>query len=93
MVYSTCTFAPEENEMVLQWALDAYGDAIEVEDIAIPLPTHTKGLTGWEDLKFNPRVVKSVRILPTSDIEGFFVAKLRKTRSVEAPEPFIPDSQ
>lgn len=90
MVYSTCTFAPEENEMVLNWALETYGDAIRFDDITVPLPVHTRGLAAWGDLKFNPAVVKSVRVLPTPDIEGFFVAKLRKIRSVPAPEPFSP---
>jgi 16S rRNA (cytosine1407-C5)-methyltransferase len=90
MVYSTCTFAPEENEMVLNWALETYGDAIELEDFSNPLPTYTRGLAAWGDLKFNPAVSKSIRILPTADIEGFFVAKLRKTKSVAAPEPFVP---
>jgi 16S rRNA (cytosine1407-C5)-methyltransferase len=90
MVYSTCTFAPEENEMVLQWALETYGDAIQMEEVSQALPLHTRGLTTWGDLKFNPSVVKSVRVIPTADMEGFFVAKLTKTRTVEAPEPFIP---
>jgi 16S rRNA (cytosine1407-C5)-methyltransferase len=90
MVYSTCTFAPEENEMVLNWALETYGDAMEVEDIKIPLPSHTRGLSAWGDLKFDPGVVKSIRVLPTPDMEGFFVAKLTKTESVESPEPFVP---
>lgn len=85
MVYSTCTFAPEENEMVLNWALETYGDAIELEDIAVPLPSHTRGLAAWGDLKFNPAVVKSARVLPTPDIEGFFVARLRKIKSVPFP--------
>jgi NOL1/NOP2/sun family putative RNA methylase len=90
MVYSTCTFAPEENEMVLNWALETYGEAIQIEDASQALPLHTRGLAAWGDLKFNPGVVKSIRVLPTPDIEGFFVARLRKIRSVEAPEPFIP---
>jgi NOL1/NOP2/sun family putative RNA methylase len=90
MVYSTCTFAPEENEMILNWALETYGDALEVEEINIPLPSHTRGLAAWGDLKFDPTVVKSVRVLPTPDVEGFFVAKLRKTKHVEPPEPFKP---
>lgn len=90
MVYSTCTFAPEENEMVLQWAQETYGDALKIEDIAIPLPAATTGLGAWGNLKFDASVAKSRRILPTPDIEGFFVAKLTKTRSVEAPEPFTP---
>ena len=88
MVYSTCTFSPEENEGVLQWALETYGDALAVEKIRINLPLYTRGLTSWEDLKFDPQVVQSVRILPISDVEGFFAAKIRKTRSVPMPEPW-----
>ncbi len=91
MVYSTCTFAPEENEMLLQWALETYGDALEIQDVALPLPPHTRGLAAWGDLKFHPSVVKSVRVLPTPDVEGFFVSKLGKTRQVEPPEPFLPN--
>ncbi len=90
MVYSTCTFAPEENEMVLNWALETYGDALRMEEVSQALPSHTRGLSAWGDLKFDPAVVKSIRVLPTPDIEGFFVARLTKTKSVEAPEPFIP---
>ena len=85
MVYSTCTFAPEENEMVLQWALETYGDAMTAEDISTPLPMHTRSLTAWGDLKFNREISKGIRVLPTSDIEGFFIARLRKTKSVPAP--------
>ena len=90
LVYSTCTFAPEENEMVLNWAKETYGDALQVEDVSQALPLHTRGLSAWGDLKFNPGVIKSIRILPTPDMEGFFVARLKKTKNVEAPEPFIP---
>ena len=61
-----------------------------MEDVSLPLPLHTRGLPAWGELKFNPGVVKSVRVLPTPDMEGFFAARLRKTKSVEAPEPFIP---
>jgi tRNA (cytosine49-C5)-methyltransferase len=90
LVYSTCTFAPEENEGVLDWALQAYGDALELEEISIPLPLHTRGLAGWGGLRFHPSMGKAVRILPTADIEGFFLARLRKTGSLEPPEPFMP---
>ncbi len=90
LVYSTCTFSPEENEGVLQWALETYGDALAVEKITIPLPPFTSGLPGWEDLNFNPQVVHSVRILPGPDIEGFFAVRIRKTRSVPTPEPWSP---
>jgi len=89
MVYSTCTFSPEENEGVLQWALETYGDALAVEKISIPLPTYIQGLTRWGDLKFDDQVVQSVRILPTPDVEGFFAVKLKKVKSVPTPEPWL----
>lgn len=87
LVYSTCTFAPEENEMVLGWALETYGDALEIQDSSIPLPSHIRGLSAWGDLKFHPSVAKAVRVLPTGDLEGFFVASLRKTKSLPPPPP------
>ena len=87
MVYSTCAFSPEENEMVLDWALQTYGDALEILPIDIPLPAHTRGLTAWGDQKFNPAVVKSIRIIPTPDMEGFFIAKFQKTKPVAKPQP------
>ncbi len=87
LVYSTCTFAPEENEMMVQWALDTYGDALEVEDITTPLPLHTRGLTQWDGVPFHPSVVKSARVLPTPDVEGFFVVRFKKAKSVPPPPP------
>jgi 16S rRNA C967 or C1407 C5-methylase (RsmB/RsmF family) len=88
LVYSTCTFSPEENEGVLQWALETYENALAVEKINIPLPPFTSGLPGWEDLKFDSQVVHSVRILPGPDIEGFFAVRMKKNKSVPAPEPW-----
>jgi tRNA (cytosine49-C5)-methyltransferase len=87
LVYSTCTFAPEENEMVVQWALETYADALEVENITLPLPPHTQGLPQWGDLKFHPSVVKSVRVLPSPDLEGFFAVRFKKIKSVPPPPP------
>lgn len=87
MVYSTCTFSPEENEMVLDWALQTYGGAMELVEIGIPLPAHTRGLIAWGDQQFNPAITRAIRILPTTDIEGFFVAKLQKKKSVPKPPP------
>ena len=85
MVYSTCTFSPLENEAVLDWALRTYAGALEVEPIAAPLPPHTRGIPAWGDIPFSPEVQKSARILPTADLEGFFVARLLKTQSIPPP--------
>ena len=80
LVYSTCTFAPEENEGIVQWLLQRLDGAVEVEAITLPIPNTMVGLSSWEHVVFDPRVRRAVRVLPTSEMEGFFLAKLRKIR-------------
>ena len=85
LVYSTCTFAPEENEEVINDALERFKGMVEIENVgarhASPLRSlsnQMSGLTAWEGQKFSSEVRKSIRILPTETMEGFFVAQLRK---------------
>ena len=97
MVYSTCTFAPEENEMILNWALETFKDALELLDISLSVSPLTRGLSGWPGSSFHPAVIKSLRILPSADTEAFFVARLRKTKSLgvmksEEPENEVHDA-
>lgn len=77
MVYSTCTFAPEENELQVANLLDRFDD-IEVVSISIsglqPLPI----MKQWHGTSIDPAIQKALRIMPTKDIEGFFIAKFRK---------------
>ena len=76
LVYSTCTYAPEENEMVVQSLLDK--GEFEILDIKLPLKTR-EGLVKWKDHKFNHEMKKAVRIYHhDNDMEGFFLAKLKK---------------
>lgn len=77
MVYATCTFAPEENEQVLDHLLRRFDDA-EIEPITIPLPAHRPGLRSWEGHNHNPAVTAAVRVTPSERQEGFFVARVRK---------------
>jgi len=72
MVYCTCSFAPEENEAVLHGLLAEHGDAVEVEDLALPVD-HEPGLTAWEGDDFDPRVSRAARILPDEVMDGFFI--------------------
>lgn len=76
LVYSTCTFAPEENELVLQRALDRYKDRIEIIPITHPLPPSCPALTHWAGHDLHPSIAHARRILPP--LEGFFVAALKK---------------
>lgn len=86
LVYSTCTFAPEENEGVVAKALKTFGDAIEVVETGLPAigpvaEQAVPGLTEWNGKSFPEAVTKTRRVLPTPLLEGFYVAKLAKHAS------------
>ncbi|HEX9780423.1 MAG TPA: RsmB/NOP family class I SAM-dependent RNA methyltransferase [bacterium] len=81
LVYATCTFAPEENEAVLDHALGEFRDRVRLEPVRLPFANVLPGLARWEDRAFDPAVRLAVRILPTQEMEGFFVAKFRKVQS------------
>jgi NOL1/NOP2/sun family putative RNA methylase len=75
LVYSTCTFSPEENEEVIQFALDNF--PVELEEIKLPLKTR-QGLSAWKNKSFSEQIKLCHRIYPhDNDTEGFFVARLR----------------
>ena len=76
IVYSTCTFAPEENEAILTRVLA--DSPVELEPLSLPVP-HAPGLTAFGDLRFDPRVEGAARIYPHHlDSGGLFLARLRK---------------
>ena len=88
LVYSTCTFAPEENEGVVAKALRTFGDRIELVDAGLGEPLEARaqpGLAGWNDRAFPEAVGRTRRILPDGRFEAFFVARLVKHASTLAP--------
>ena len=74
LVYSTCTFAPEENEAVVDFLLKKHSG--ELAGIDVPI-THVSGITSWNGKEFDERVRSCMRIYPHGT-GGFFVAKIRK---------------
>lgn len=72
MVYSTCTLNQEENEFILDWALNNL--KLKLTDISIEIKNAEQGINENLDKSIN----KAIRILPTKQTEGFFVAKLIK---------------
>ncbi len=77
LVYSTCTFAPEENEETIQHLFD--NRPAELLPIEIPGLTMTNGLTAWQGRDYDPRMAMTKRIFPHfHDTGGFFLAKVRK---------------
>ncbi|MDD5073265.1 MAG: RsmB/NOP family class I SAM-dependent RNA methyltransferase [Candidatus Omnitrophica bacterium] len=77
LVYSTCTFSPEENEEVVDWVLNKF-ERLHAVPVDIPLPNKVRGLTSWEGKRFLRDLGLALRILPNEYMEGFFLVKLRK---------------
>ncbi|MFB6181267.1 MAG: hypothetical protein ABEJ93_05315 [Candidatus Nanohalobium sp.] len=76
IVYSTCTFAPEENEEVVSHALEETG--LELEHIETEAP-HRRGAEEFQDREYGGEMCKTVRIYPHHlDSGGIYVAKFKK---------------
>lgn len=88
MIYSTCTSAPEENEMVVDFLCKTFPDSVEILPIDLEEIPHTNGITEFNGIKTSPEVAKNVkRIWPHKrskewDSEIFFIAKIRKIRGI-----------
>ena len=83
VVYSTCTFAPEENEAVLDAVI---GDRAIVIPFDIPQLRGQPGLTRWQGQSYRTDVGYARRYFPHfNNTGGFFVAKLRRTETRPAP--------
>jgi 16S rRNA (cytosine1407-C5)-methyltransferase len=81
IVYSTCTLSPEENEEVIDWILEKEDGNVELEKISLKELNFMPGITKWKTKVFSEKVAKTMRILPSEAMEGFYVAKFRKVRS------------
>lgn len=77
MVYSTCTFAPEENEAPVSRLLKIRENA-SLEPIALDIPEAMPGLRSWQGQAFHSDIEKAMRIRPSGWLEGFFACKIRK---------------
>jgi len=76
LVYSTCTMAPEENEAQIDKLLERFEDA-ELLEIGLSLKKLSVVLK-WGDKIFHKGIKKTLRVYPTKQIEGFYVAKIKK---------------
>jgi len=74
VVYSTCTFAPEENEAVLDHVLTKEDCQLVDQDLPIE---HAPGVTEWDGETYDPAVRRAARIYPHhNDTGGFFCATI-----------------
>ena len=72
LVYSTCSFAPEENEIIVNFLLQKMN--LEIE----PTSYGSEGLSSFGPLHFDPTLKNTRRYYPhIHDTLGFYIAKLR----------------
>lgn len=81
LVYSTCSIAPEENEVIVQQLLENY--PVKIEEIPLKkLVACNDGLTMYDEQNFDTSLSKAIRIFPhRHNMEGFFVIKVKKLDS------------
>lgn len=80
IVYSTCTYAPEENESVIDAALREFGAMIQLVPARVKGLQSSSGITEWDGTSYHPTMNLAMRVWPhQNDSGGFFVAVLEKT--------------
>ena len=78
IVYSTCSVTVEENEQVVQYALDKRPN---VELVETGLTFGVDGFVHYMSKRFHPSMKMTKRYYPHAyNVDGFFVSKLKKTR-------------
>ena len=82
LVYSTCTFAPEENEGVIDWVIQMVGEKIEVVEPKLKFSNTGPPILKWHGSSYAKKVGLTKRILPNREMEGFFIAKIRKIKKI-----------
>lgn len=85
VVYSTCTFAPEENECIVSRVLEEQAGRVRVVEAAVEGLASSPGVTEWAGQRLDESLARCLRLWPQrTDTGGFFVAVLEKDAT--APE-------
>lgn len=80
LVYSTCTLEPEENEGTVTYLLEKFDNArIEKIDTG-DIKGISRGITKWSGNRYHQEVAKTLRIIPSSEMMGFYLAKITKKK-------------
>lgn len=86
LVYSTCTFAPEENEAPINNLLKHNQDAI-IQPLIFESKYVRHGEKQWDDMVFDSTLRGALRVLPHDGMEGFFVCRIRKAPIPDNNQP------
>ena len=85
LVYSTCTIAPEENELVIDTLLRHNPTARITQPKTYPkraLP----GLNQWEGKELSADIKKCLRLLPSPSTKPFFIAVITKRVNLQGDD-------
>ncbi len=99
ILYSTCTYAPEENEAIVDAVLRKMPGKVRILPISLPGLKTAPGLTTWAGETYEDDLRNTLRIWPhLNDTGGFYIALLEKIdgvsqEAVEPPEMAHPDFQ
>jgi 16S rRNA (cytosine1407-C5)-methyltransferase len=74
LLYCTCAFAPEENELIVDYLLanEASAEVLPVRGHGLP------GRLDWQGRSLDERMHLTQRILPDDLWDGFYLARIRK---------------
>ncbi|PJE80947.1 Ribosomal RNA small subunit methyltransferase F [invertebrate metagenome] len=81
MIYCTCSYAPEENELVIAHALKRLGNKLSVEAVDTGIENTMDGITCWQGKPLDHSLSQCRRILPSPLMDGFFLCKVKKLAS------------
>jgi NOL1/NOP2/sun family putative RNA methylase len=74
LIYSTCTYNPDENESVVDFLLNNRDAELLSTDLDIQ---HERGLSEWEEGAYDRRMHRAVRFYPHQlNSVGFFMARI-----------------
>ena len=80
VVYSTCTLAPQEDELVLANLLERFPRQVQIVDVSTRLPLQVPALTALEGRDLPKQIGRALRLWPhLLGTAGFFAARLTKT--------------
>ncbi|MDP8216817.1 MAG: RsmB/NOP family class I SAM-dependent RNA methyltransferase [Candidatus Kaelpia imicola] len=81
LLYSTCTFSPEENESVVNYLIRKYPFCCKIEPVNLRVKNILPALSSWNGVDFAKDIKNCIRVIPGEFMEGFFIALLRKIKS------------
>lgn len=75
----TCTIAPEENEAIVHFVLSNFHE-LQIQEINLWMDFIKNWINSFEKQVFRKYVNKSIRCIPNTETEWFFIAKFKSIK-------------